>query len=178
MGPDPSELQALAELLEAFNRSSATMEEAYRLLEARVRELDQELTLTNDYLSNLLQGMSDGVIAVDTHGLVVRFNRAASTILGFTAEEVEGQAFASIFGREFDAPKMPGAMELRAKSGRNVPVAERDAPINDHLGRKLGGVKLFQDLSELTALRDFLLPLLMNGQVTVATAESVAEQLT
>ncbi|MGD8188598.1 restriction endonuclease subunit S [Brevibacillus ginsengisoli] len=31
---------------------------------------------------------------------------------------------------------------------------------------------------ELTALRDFLLPLLMNGQVTVATAESVEEQLT
>lgn len=29
----------------------------------------------------------------------------------------------------------------------------------------------------LTALRDFLLPMLMNGQVTVATAESVVEQL-
>lgn len=35
-----------------------------------------------------------------------------------------------------------------------------------------------QENFELTALRNFLLPLLMNGQVTVATAESVAEQLT
>jgi PAS domain S-box-containing protein len=154
MARDSAEIQALAELLEAFNRSSATMEEAYRLLEARVRDLDQELNVTNDYLSNLLESMSDGVMAVDTQGHIVRFNRAATTILGFNAEELEGQPFDKVFEREFAAPKMPGTMELRAKSGRHVPVSERDAPINDHRGRKLGSVKVFQDLSELTALRE------------------------
>lgn len=149
----PPDLRALAELMEAFQRGSASMEEAYRLLEARVGDLDHELGVTNDYLSNLLESMSDGVIAVDTHGQVVRFNRAASATLGYTAEEVEGQAFEAIFGRTFAAPRRE-TTALRAKSGREVPVSERDAPIDDRRGKRLGRVKVFQDLSELHALRE------------------------
>lgn len=154
MSNNPTDVQALAELLEAFNKSSATMEEAYRLLEARVGDLDHELAVTNDYLSNLLECMSDGVIAVDQRDIVVRFNRAAAAILGYAADDVEGQPFRAVFGREFVPPQPPAATELCAKSGRMVPVSERDAPVDDRRGQRLGRVKVFQDLSELTALRE------------------------
>jgi signal transduction histidine kinase len=149
----PPDLRALAELMEAFQQGSASMEEAYRRLEARIGDLDHELAVTNDYLSNLLEGMSDGVIAVDTAGRVVRFNRAAAVTLGYTADEVEGQSFEQIFGRPFAVGQREGTA-LRAKSGRQVPVSERDAPIDDRRGRRLGWVKVFQDLSELHALRE------------------------
>lgn len=154
MSEYPTDLQALAELLEAFNKSSASMEEAYRLLEARVRDLDHELAVTNDYLSNLLESMSDGVIAIDQRDVVVRFNRAASVILGYSADDVEGQKFQEVFRRDFVAPPPPAPTELRAKSGRAIPVAERDAHVDDRRGQRLGRVKVFQDLSELTALRE------------------------
>lgn len=151
--PTPPDLRALAELMEAFQRGSASMEEAYRLLEARVGDLDHELAVTNDYLSNLLESMSDGVIAVDMSDRIMRFNRAATATLGYTAEEVEGRAFDAVFGRRFAAGQ-PEIAALRAKSGRGVPVSERDAPIDDRRGRRLGRVKVFQDLSELHALRE------------------------
>lgn len=161
MQTDSTDMKALASALETFNRTTRTMEEAYRRLEARVAELDEELAGKNrelvfntEYLSNLLESMSDGVIAVDLAGVVTRFNRAAGAILGYEAAEVTGRPFSGVFGRDFSAPRMPGEMELRAKSGRMVPVSERDSPIADGMGKRLGSVKTFQDLSELVALRE------------------------
>ncbi len=159
--PPASDLSALANALEIFNATTRSMEEAYRRLENRVHELDKELAQKNrelafstEYLSNLLESMSDGVIAVDTEGKITRFNRAAGAILGYSAPEVTGHSFHEVFKRNFAASRNPGAMELRAKSGRMVPISERDSPISGSTGKKLGSVKTFQDLSELIALRE------------------------
>ncbi len=162
MSGQTTDIETLTRALEAFTRSMHVMEEAYRRLESRVAELDQalesknrELELTTDYLSNLLESMSDGVIAVDTREVVTRFNRAAAAILGFEPAEVTGRPFHEVFGRAFAAPRIPGAMELRAKSGRMVPINERDSVVDGH-GKRLGRVKTFHDLSEIIALREQL----------------------
>lgn len=161
MTEETADIEALTQALIAFTKTTQTMEEAYRRLEMRLDELDQELAgknrelaLTSDYLTNLLESMSDGVVAIDTNGVITRFNRAASAILGYEAEEVVGQRFRETFDREFPAPRIYGAMELRSRSGRLVPVSERDSAIADRTGRVLGSVKIFQDLSELIALRE------------------------
>lgn len=137
------------------------MEEAYRHLQQRVRDLDQELAtknlqlaLTTDYLTNLLESITDGVVAVDMNEVITRFNRAAGIVLGYGAGEIVGRPFRDVFGRPFDAPAMPGAMELTSKSNRRVPVSEKDSVIADRDGNRLGYVKTFQDLSELSALRE------------------------
>ena len=161
MPKNEENIEALAQALEVFTQTTQKMEEAYRRLETRLTDLDRELAnknrelaVTSDYLKRLLQSMSDGVIAVDTHDVVTHFNHAAGTILGYSAEEVLGIPFQDIFDRKFPAPKMPGAMELKAKSTRFVPVNERDSIITNHNNQPLGKVKTFQDLSELTALRE------------------------
>ncbi len=161
MKPPQSDVEALAQAVDLFTKTTASMEEAYRHLQQRVTDLDQELAtknlqlaLTTDYLSNLLESISDGVIAVDMSETITRFNRAASSVLGFEAQDVVGRPFPSVFGRSFAAPAMPGAMELQARSGRRVPVSEKDSTIADRDGNRLGFVKTFQDLSELSALRE------------------------
>ncbi|MBL7647123.1 MAG: PAS domain S-box protein [Candidatus Hydrogenedentes bacterium] len=161
MKPPQSDVEALAQAVDLFTKTTASMEEAYRHLQQRVTDLDQELAtknlqlaLTTDYLSNLLESISDGVIAVDMSETITRFNRAASSVLGFEAQEVVGRPFPSVFGRSFAAPVMPGVMELQARSGRRVPVSEKDSTIADRDGNRLGFVKTFQDLSELSALRE------------------------
>lgn len=161
MRPPQTDVEALAQALDLFTKTTASMEEAYRHLQQRVTDLDQELAtknlqlaLTTDYLSNLLESISDGVIAVDTAEVITRFNRAASSVLGFEAHEVVGKTFQSVFGRFFATPNLPGAMELQARSGRRVPVSEKDSVIADRDGNRLGYVKTFQDLSELSALRE------------------------
>ncbi len=155
------EMKALESAFAEFTRTTTVMGEWYRALQARVEELDKELeeknrqlAFANDYLSYILESMSDGVIAVDTEDTITRFNRAAREVLGYTADEVVGKPFQDVFGREFAAP--PGGrhpMELRTKNGRTFPVSERDAPISDRNNRRIGTVKVFEDLSEVESLR-------------------------
>ncbi len=158
---DTDKMQALEHAFAEFTRTTAAMGEWYRSLQARVDELDRELedknrqlALANEYLSYILESMSDGVIAVDTAGCITRFNRAASEVLGYAPEDVVGKPFRDVFGREFAAP--PGGrhpMELRTRNGRTFPVSERDAPIADRNNQRIGTVKVFEDLSEIETLR-------------------------
>lgn len=157
MAEQVDDINALTQALQLFTRTTGKMEEAYRLLEARVQELDRELedknrelALTTEYLSNLLESMGEGVVAVDNLGLITRFNPAAGQILGYAPDEIVGRPFLAVFGRAFGAPVQAGSSALRAKSGRSVPLSERDSEITGGLGR----VKTFQDLSEVTALRE------------------------
>jgi signal transduction histidine kinase len=67
---------------------------------------------------------------------------------------VLGKAFRGLFDRDFHAPRPAPYQHLNAKSGRAVPVSERDSPVSDRNGRRMGYVKTFQDLSEIRALRE------------------------
>lgn len=161
MAESPDDISALTQALQLFTRSTDKLESAYRMLEARVQELDRaladknrELAVTTEYLSSLLESMDEGVVAVGTEGRITRFNRAAAQILGYAGEEIVGRSFVEVFSRDFAAPAHAMGGGLRAKSGRIVPLRERDSVISDRPGRTLGHVKTFQDLSEVTALRE------------------------
>ena len=154
------DIKALAEAFELFTRTTQSMEESYRLLEARMQEMDRELAVknrelafTSDYLNSILEGMSDGVIAVTTDGIVTTFNHGASRVLGYRADETVGRLFSEVFGRAFPAPPGRNAMEWRTIDGRPVLVSECDSPLSDRDGKHIGSVKVFQDLTEIEALR-------------------------
>ena len=151
----------LVKAFDTFIRSTQTMEEAYRRLESRIHELDRELesknqalALAGDYLTSVLESMSDGVIAIDTGGLITTFNEAASEVLGYGSERPIGQSFRALFQREFANDVDDTATELRSNNGDLVPVMERDSPIFDRTGKRIGTVKVFQDLREIEALRE------------------------
>lgn len=155
------DVKALAAAFEVFTKTTQTMEESFRRLEDRIRELDRELAeknrelaLTSDYLNYILQSMSDGVVAVDIDGVVTTFNAAASEILGFSPEEAVGRPFKEVFGREFAVGRGRRVTELCTKDGKKVPVSEKDAPVSDRSGQRIGSVKVFQDLTEVEALRE------------------------
>jgi len=167
MSDSVEDVKALAQAFELFTRSTQTLEESYRLLDVHAKELGQELAaknrelaLINDYLDSILESMSDGVIAIDTRGAITTFNRSAGLILGYDAEGAVGQPFREQFGRDFSAADPVQRVQraepttLRARSGRLVPVVERDAPISDRSNKCIGFVKVFQDLTELEALRE------------------------
>ncbi len=159
--PPSADLASITQAFERFTQTTARMEESYRLLEQRVQSLDRELqdknrelSLATEYLNAVLDSMSDGVIAVNSDGVITTFNRAAAAILSREPAEAVGRRYADEFG---DAPAArSGARfrELRAQDGAKVPVSERAAPIADGTGDQLGTVYVFQDLSELEALRE------------------------
>lgn len=155
------DLENLTKALEEFTKTSQSWEQAYSLLQERISELNKELELknhelemTSEYLSNLLESISDGVIAVDLEDKINRFNRSASLISGYESSEVLGKYFSEVFNRPFSIEENnENTYQLRSKSGRLIPIAERNSFITDSRGNTIGKVKVFQDLSEILELR-------------------------
>lgn len=55
-----------------------------------LREIESELRQTKEFLENLIQSSVDGIVAADTEGVIILFNRAAERMLGYTARHAVG----------------------------------------------------------------------------------------
>lgn len=159
--PSAGDVQALQLAFEQFIKTTSTLEEAYQQLQGRVDSLDRELeeknralALTTEYLNSILDSMSDGVVAVDTADTITTFNRAAREILGFTTGEVMGKPFAEVFARPFGESGKLTDSELKTSAGETISVSERTSPVAGDDGRRIGLVKVFQDLTEIESLRE------------------------
>jgi diguanylate cyclase (GGDEF)-like protein/PAS domain S-box-containing protein len=123
-----------------------------------------------DYLQ-LLDHLYDGLYFVDPQRKITFWNRTAEQITGFSADEVIGSRCCDNILNHVDAAgnvlcdngcplsKAMGAgtsiesqVYLRHKQGHRVPVAVRIRPLPGADGQVIGGIELFQDLSEKTGV--------------------------
>jgi PAS domain S-box-containing protein len=72
-------------------KSKQALQEAHDVLERRVEERTAELTKTSERVTNVLESISDGFIAMDQDLVVTYFNAAAERLLGREREEVIGR---------------------------------------------------------------------------------------
>ena len=196
--------QHLAAAFETFNENTQRLKQAYETLQAKLAQLDRELeeknrqlTLkveevnrTRNYLNDILEAMTDGVLAVDVDGKITTFNRAAQRITGYLAGEVKHRSYGELFGDGFgelprladrsSAPRGHVASELRTKDGSTVPVSESVALLTDRYGNVVGAIKVFQDLSEVVRLREQVRQkdrLAAVGQMAAAVAHEIRNPL-
>jgi PAS domain S-box-containing protein len=104
------------------------------------------------------------VIAVGRDGNVLAINPAASKLLGYPAEEAEGEAVARILRAPRGeshvppgacaAPEEPREVEAVTRSGDVLPVGLRLLPLERQDGALEGTLALFQDLREQKALEE------------------------
>lgn len=130
---------------------------------------EQEAALRNR-LEAIVQGMGEGLLAVDVDGLVTDVNRAAETLLGASSEDLIGRPLAEVTRLVAEAAPqrdLVGALGARkawtdvALLGEEpVPVAVTATPLSDATGERTGGVALLRDLRDERALdtmkREFL----------------------
>jgi signal transduction histidine kinase len=104
------DLGRLTVAFQTFNQTSRRLEEAYRLLQERVRAIDRQLLEANErlnrkveelhsltsYLNEILASMHNGVAAIDLEGRITTFNAAAERALGVSAAEVLGRPHESV----------------------------------------------------------------------------------
>ena len=105
-----------------------------------------------------------GVIAIGRDGAVLTMNPAASKLLGYAPQEVEGEAVARILrAPRGESHVSPGAcaapeesreVEVVTRSGDVLPVGLRLLPLEGLDGALLGTLALFQDLREQKALEE------------------------
>lgn len=133
----------------------------YRILKDR-----EEIKEQRDHERLLLSGIGDGVVAIDRDWRIILWNKAASTITGWSEEEVLGKPFRSIikFIRENDRKEdiafiedsivmeKPSSMELGTllirKDGSEIAVGDSAAPINGQDGKMKGAIIVFHDASK------------------------------
>ena len=127
---------------------------------ARDREHQQKALL-----ETTLRSIGDAVIATDASGIVTFCNPIAGSLTGWDEREARGQPLASIFPirtettRELAEDPVAKVLRLGAvvglanhtvlstKDGREIPIDDTGAPIRDEMGRIIGVVLVFRDVT-------------------------------
>lgn len=128
--------------------------------------LQHKLQARERQLTVLLDSLADVVVVADREGLIYQANRQVEHLLGYTANELEGQAFATLCPPELRqgldlererffqtlSPQVYGShgrFRVVAKDGRLVPVELSISPMT--LDGRLMAVAVMRDISERLA---------------------------
>ena len=117
----------------------------------------------------ILGSVSDGIVGMDTNGVVIFANPAASAMLGFKSEEFVGQQMHALVHHHYadgsDFPRTECAMHLTAcdgevrtidnevlwrKDGTPIPIEYSTTPIHKD-GTLIGTVVVYRDITERKA---------------------------
>jgi PAS domain S-box-containing protein len=120
------------------------------------RRPEEELLQAKETLRITLESIGDAVFSTDEEGRVRFLNGAAETLLGVPQAEAEGRPLGEVLRlldpgtREPLADGLPGPARnalLVARSGGEVPVENRAAPIRDTEGKAHGVVFVLRDIT-------------------------------
>lgn len=121
----PEKIVALSKAFEIFSQETSKLEKAYLLMKDQFEEVNKqleetnqklkekilELDITTDYLDNILNNMSQGLLFVSSNGLVTTYNPSAEFLLGIERSEVLFRSFEETFGDLFFGFSMKEALE-------------------------------------------------------------------
>ncbi|MDI6790387.1 MAG: sigma 54-interacting transcriptional regulator [Thermodesulfobacteriota bacterium] len=114
----------------------------------------------------ILDSIADGVFTVDLEWKITSFNRAAEKITGIPREEALGRLCSDVFRAnicETDCalkktmltkkPIINKPVYIINARGKKIPISVSTAVFKDELGKIIGGVETFRDLSMVEELR-------------------------
>jgi diguanylate cyclase (GGDEF)-like protein/PAS domain S-box-containing protein len=101
----------------------------------RMRQNLRQTVITKNYLTTVLNSMNDAVLVTAPDGSVRKINDAAVRLFGYSEEELEGRAFASLLTEsEREAFELTGGLDTRetviaTRNGQTIPVSLSAAPL-------------------------------------------------
>lgn len=129
-------------------------------------QLEKALKDTQQWYATTLISIGDATIATDIDGLITFMNPTAEILTGWNQEQALGALITQILdfideetrqpienpllaamGRG-DTMTLPQGALLRAKDGTERPIGDSASPIRNRDGQIIGGVMVFQDMSD------------------------------
>jgi PAS domain S-box-containing protein len=110
---------------------------------------------TSRYLADIINESPDAILTVDLGGFVMSFNKSASRLLKYEADEVRGRHMTSLLPDNADldlAESKNYVREFRCKDGTVITLNISTATLFRE-GRKNGFIITLKDLSEITGLK-------------------------
>jgi PAS domain S-box-containing protein len=176
----------LKEAFGVFARASQQLERSYAELKVRADRLALELAQTNEelqrqlaekerisnFLNNILESITSGIVVISPGGEVVLSNRAAEKMLGIPAGGAQGRLYEELLGGE---PIKEFVIECFGSAGpgirsREVELDSRGvgdeiergrfhfalglAPVLDSSGSQVGSLLVVQDITRVKALEE------------------------
>ncbi len=136
------------------------------------KQIEEALARERERLAVTLSSIGDAVIATDTQGEIVLFNKMAERLTGYNEQEAIGRPLHEAF-RIIDAEtreELPNPVEklvdsgrvsgfsretlLISKNGTELVIDDSGAPIREPSGKIIGVVLVFRDVTETRRLRD------------------------
>ena len=178
LGRSDNQLDNFTDSYVLFQETTRKYREAYEQLEAQFESLTVKLEETNvdlqkrveerdrvtNYLNNILDSMSGGVLVVDLNSQITHFNQEAEELTGYGQDQVLGYPYADIIGladgRQNTAMHtldtgdrlLNREKSLRRADGRVIPLGFSTSLLRDEQGTVLGVVEVFNDLTEVKRL--------------------------
>ena len=169
----------LNDAIESFNGAASSVEKYYRHLQQRVKELDIELKNKNEklllnlkekeeaknYLNNILESITSGVVVINLKGKITTINGAAQNMLGLASEEFNGKHFDDVFcSNTFRNIKIDfkSLIDISETDGLETVIWRKDksrihvklsvSSVKDPTGSELGIVLDIQDITQMKSL--------------------------
>ncbi|MGA7937933.1 MAG: ATP-binding protein [Kovacikia sp.] len=143
-------------------------QELYVAIETALQQfhVNRTIQVREQWLSNILRDLGDGVIVVDARQNVRFLNVIATALTGWTQEEAVGKDLSEVFPIVHAITREPlpnpaiAALEtgqlnyldshtlLISKDGAAIPISDSGAPLRDESGSITGSVLVFRDVTQ------------------------------
>ena len=174
------DIEALIKKMEAFTEVAEQLQRSYDELQVRIKKLDLELADKNkeleknlvekeevkNYLNDILESLTNGVIVVDRLGRITTFNQTAGNLTGLKPQNCLGKTLKEVF--PFDL--FENLVSRLEKNRRETVSQDQDittpdkkiiharvsaSPVWDNHGGQIGTVLILQDRTDLRRLEEF-----------------------
>jgi diguanylate cyclase (GGDEF)-like protein/PAS domain S-box-containing protein len=125
-----------------------------------LQRAEEERARAARQVEDLMEAIPDVLYLLDLEGRMVRWNRRAELVSGYSAQELQGMSAAQFFGAA-DVPRVVNAIQvafatgfdeveadLRRKDGTLVPYHFAGAPLRDARGHPIGLAGIGRDMTE------------------------------
>ncbi len=179
-GVTPEIVVFLEGLIASFNKSAQDLQKAYSALQGKFDKLNLRLEETNrelrvsldeqerlsNYLTNILESLSTGVLVVDTSEMITLFNRGAELMTGRAGASAINKQYREVMGTGMSDELTPlgalsegmGGVQMEktivAQTGETIPVGYAVTPLVNSTGDQIGAVEIFMDMRRIKALED------------------------
>lgn len=167
--------QFLKQSFDHFNQATVSLERAYASLEEKFESINRELEEKNteltktiaekedmkNYLQNILESLTTGVVVTDLEEKIQTVNRCAEIFSGVSRSGVLGENIAVLFGDAFPEKdkRVCFSEYFRGEAGRKIRLKGRtlevfDAPVRDRNDDVIGTVFILRDVTRIEKLEE------------------------
>ena len=160
-----------------FDQATARLQEAFASLEKKYESINNELDCKNlelqkvlaekerinDYLQNILESFTTGVVVADLKGKITMMNRCAETFTGFSREGAGRKSVNALFGNEFmsDSRDSLGPMFFDGDLGKKTRLNGRileifGSAVKAKNGEETGKVIVLRDITKTEKLEEMV----------------------